>query len=76
MNGAGKSAIYAYSIRHTYGHQPESERSCISCIIRQICVNARYLLRSVQRSGKLGATDGRAPCVTWDVITRLHQTGR
>ena len=35
VNGAGKSAIYAYSIRHTYGHQPESERSCISCIIRQ-----------------------------------------
>ena len=33
------------------------------------------LLCSVPPWGTLGATRTQAPCVTWDVIIRLHQTG-
>ena len=36
-------------------------------------VNARYLQSSVAPWGELIAMATHAPCVTWDVIIRLHK---
>jgi len=39
-------------------------------------VNARVLQSSVPPWSKLSVMGAHAPCVTWDVIIRLHQAGR
>jgi hypothetical protein len=39
-------------------------------------VNAFYQQRSVAPWSGLGIMGVPAPCVTWDVIVRLHQAGR
>jgi len=39
-------------------------------------VNTYHLRRSVVPRDRHGATGARATDVTWDVIIRLHQTGR
>ena len=72
---AGLPEIDLHDVRHSYATAGQvSEVAAVASFGGS--GERAYVQCSVPRWSKLGAMGARAPCVTCDVIIRLHQAGR
>jgi hypothetical protein len=62
--------------RRAAGRTTEPTAAVIDSQHSAACVNRRCLRCSVRPESTLGATRVCSLCLSWDAITRLHQSGR